>query len=224
MTCSAPSTRWSAGRRQVATTPSTPTNVRALSAKVASGPTATMRAPPSAGPSARATLKFAPCSSAAWGISSRATSSGWIAWNEGSASAWPTAIVAMSASSSAGVAASDAVTSASVALATSISDCAPSSSRRRSRMSPSAPAGITSRKTGSDVAVCTSATCSALPPRSPISHCAPTSCAKVPVFETNCAIHSARNVYGGAGRRPALSAAPARRPASPAPRRAAAGR
>src|SRR3954449_13166320 len=45
-------------------------------------------------------------------------------------------------------------------------------------MSPSAPAGTTRRKTGSVAAVCTRAICRAPPPRSPMSHCAPTVCAQ----------------------------------------------
>jgi len=190
---SAPSSRRVAGRGQRYRTASTPRKDAEFSANAAAGPDAATSSPPIAGPTARATLALAPLSRAARGSSSRGTSSGWTAWKQGEASACPTARTAVRASSRFGVTPSAAVSTASAAEASSISVWLSSSSRRRSRMSPSAPAGMTRRKTGSVAAVCTRAICRALPPRSPMSHCAPTVWAQVPVLATNWAIHRARN-------------------------------
>src|SRR3954462_8523599 len=190
---SAPRRRGGAGRGQRYRTPSTPRKDAAFSANAAAGPAAATSSPPIAGPTARATLALAPLSSAASGSSSRGTSSVWTAWKQGAPSACPTARTAVRASSRFGVTPPAAVNTASAAEASSISVWLSSNSRRRSRMSPSAPAGMTRRKTGSVAAVCTRAICRALPPRSPISHCAPTVWAQVPVLATNWAIHRARN-------------------------------
>jgi hypothetical protein len=43
-------------------------------------------------------------------------------------------------------------------------------------------------KIGSAVAVCTSATSSGPPDRSPMSHWAPTTCIHVPALDANCAM------------------------------------
>ena len=59
-------------------------------------------------------------------------------------------------------------------------------------MSAIAPAGSAVRNTGSVTADCTSATCAGDPPSDPISHTAPTFCIHVPMFDTSCAVHSAR--------------------------------
>ena len=184
-TGSAPSGRRVDGRGQRYRTPSTPTKVAEFSANAAAGPAAATTNPPIAGPTARATLAFAPLSRAASVSSSRGTSSGWTAWKHGAASACPTARTAVRASSRLGVAPPVAVSTASAAAASSITVWLSSSSRRRSRMSPSAPAGMTRRKTGSVAAVWTRAICRALPPRSPMSHCAPTVWAQVPVLATS---------------------------------------
>lgn len=60
-------------------------------------------------------------------------------------------------------------------------------------MSASAPAGTPTRKTGSAVAVWTSATSKAEPPSDPISQTAPTFCIHVPTLDMSCASHSATN-------------------------------
>jgi hypothetical protein len=190
---SVPSGRAAGGRGQRYRTARTPRKDTAFIANAAAGPAAAMSSPPSAGPTARATLAFAPFSSAAWVSSSRGTSSGWTAWKQGAATACPTARSAVSASSPFGVTTSAAVSSASAAAARSISVWLRSSSRRRSTMSPRAPAGTTRRKTGNVAAVWTSATWRAEPPRSPMSHWAPTVWAHVPALATNWAVHSARN-------------------------------
>ena len=191
--CSVPSGRWSDGRFQRASTISTPRNETVLNANVASDPASAISRPPSAGPMARPTFMLTPLSSAACGISSRDTSSGWIAWNDGMVRACPIAISASSPSRLVGVALSVPASSISPAAPASISAWPEISTLRRSRMSPSAPDGTTSRNTGSVVAVWTSAIWSAEPPRSPMSHWAPTVCAHVPMLEANWASHSARN-------------------------------
>jgi hypothetical protein len=97
-----------------------------------------------------------------------------------------------SASSSPGVTASKYVAAASAPADNSIHVCVHRSSRRRSTMSARAPAGSAVRKTGSVTADCTSATCAGDPPSDPISQTAPTFCIHVPMFDTSCAVHSAR--------------------------------
>src|SRR5438309_10719441 len=66
------------------------------------------------------------------------------------------------------------------------------SSRRRSTMSASAPAGNPTRKTGRLVAACTSATTTGEGVREVISHAAPTFCIHVPTLEVTDAIQRAR--------------------------------
>ena len=65
----------------------------------------------------------------------------------------------------------------------SIHDWLTISSRRRSKMSASAPAGSPRRNTGRSVAVCTSATRVGEVVRSPMSHAAPTLCIIEPTFD-----------------------------------------
>jgi hypothetical protein len=62
-------------------------------------------------------------------------------------------------------------------------------------MSPSAPAGSPTMKSGIVTAAWTRAISRALAPRSPISHCVPTVCIHVPTLEASWAIQSAR--YSG---------------------------
>ena len=59
-------------------------------------------------------------------------------------------------------------------------------------MSASAPAGMESRKIGSELAACTSATHSGVGASSTISHPAPTSRIHVPTLAASVAIHSER--------------------------------
>src|SRR6266481_5609177 len=79
------------------------------------------------------------------------------------------------------------------AAAASIQVWVTSSSRRRSTMSATAPAGSPTRKTGRLVALCTSATINGDGDSEVITHAAPTFCIQVPMLETSEAIHSARN-------------------------------
>ena len=60
-------------------------------------------------------------------------------------------------------------------------------------MSPIAPAGTPSKKTGRLVAVWTRATSKAEGARVTINHAAPAFCIQVPMFETALAIHNQRN-------------------------------
>src|SRR4249919_3958260 len=73
------------------------------------------------------------------------------------------------------------------------------SSRRRSTMSASAPAGNPTRKTGRLVAACTSATTTGEGVREVISHAAPTFCIHVPIFDVSDAIQRARNTGSRSG-------------------------
>ena len=186
---SAPNGRRVAGRGQRYRTASTPRNDAEFSANAAAGPAvATSSLPIAVARTARATLALAPLSSAARGSSSRGPVRAGPPGKHGEASACPTPGPPVRASSRFGVTPPAAVNTASAAEANSISVWL-SSSSRRSRMSPSAPAEMTRRKTGSVAAVCTRAICRAPPPRSPMSHCAPTVWAQVPVLATNWAIH-----------------------------------
>jgi hypothetical protein len=86
----------------------------------------------------------------------------------------------------------DHVTTASALAAASIRPWVTSSRRRRSTKSASAPAGTPRSKTGSEPAVWTRATSAGDSLSSSITHTAPMPCMKVPMFETNWAIHSIR--------------------------------
>src|SRR5437773_3503002 len=73
------------------------------------------------------------------------------------------------------------------------------SSRRRSTMSASAPAGNPTRKTGRLVAACTSATTTGEGVREVISHAAPTFCIHVPILEVSDAIQRAQKTGSRSG-------------------------
>ena len=135
---------------------------------------------------------FTPPSVEAWGISSRSTSSGWIACQEGAVSACPVPTAKVNPSSSQAVTSPAMVRAPNNAAEASMNDWLASSTRRRSKMSPTAPAGTANRPIGRLIAVWTSATLSGSRLSVPISHWAPTVCIHVPMFEVNCAIHRAR--------------------------------
>src|SRR4029077_8097782 len=82
---------------------------------------------------------------------------------------------------------------ASSAAATSIQVWVTSSSRRRSTISATAPAGRPTTKTGRLVALCTRATINGDGESDVMAHAALTFCIQVPMLETSEAIHSARN-------------------------------
>ena len=71
---------------------------------------------------------------------------------------------------------------------------------RRSRMSPTAPAGRASTKNGSADAVWMSATYIGPASSDTINHAAPTLCMKVPISETTFAVSRLRNVGERNGR------------------------
>ena len=73
-------------------------------------------------------------------------------------------------------------------------------SRRRSTMSPMAPAGNAKRKNGRVEAVCVSATYSGLAPIDTMSHAAPTLCMNVPTSDTTSAMSSWRKIGVRSGR------------------------
>src|SRR4051794_39721789 len=95
------------------------------------------------------------------------------------------------------------------AATTSIHVCVKISQRRRSVKSASAPAGIVIRKTGSVVAVWTSATGSGDVASIVISQEAATVCIHVPTFERTDAIHIARNIPCRSGIHARLTGFPA---------------
>jgi hypothetical protein len=170
----------------------TPTNEAALARKTAPGLVAATSTPPIAGPTARAMFMETPFKAAAWGISSRSTSSGWTACHEGRSTADPRPMPNVSASTVQMPIWCISVSAPRTAAQISMNNWLASISLRRSKMSPIAPAGSPIRNVGSVVAVCTSETVSAVPPSETISHCAPTVCIHVPTFETVWAIQSAR--------------------------------
>lgn len=113
-----------------------------------------------------------------------------------------------------------AVTSASAAAPVSMSPCAPSNNRRRSRMSPSAPAGSTSRKDRQarrGLHERHEQRAAAKVAHEPLRA---DDCAHVPVFETNAAIHSQRNVAERSG---PIAPRPGRRSAQAGVRRQRSG-
>ena len=193
-TCSGGSVLTGGGRRQAATTASTPRNETALRTKTGPGPEGGNEQPTERRPqrSGRA-VNAAPLSEIAAGSSARGTISGVIAQNTGSPTAVPTPRAAVKPSSSPGVAASASVTAPSPAATSSCQPWVAMIIRRRSTTSARAPPGSASTKAGSDWAVWTSATSAADAVSDVMSHDAATSCIQVPRFETRVASQIARN-------------------------------
>src|SRR4051794_30706397 len=161
--------------------------------KAQPGPAAATSTPPRAGPTARPTFMLALLSTAAWGICSRGTSCGWSACQAGRRSASPIPTTSVSPSSDQAPILSASVRPARRPAAATASSWLAMSRRRRSTMSPSAPAGSASSTTGRLIAVWTSATISAECSSVTISHCAATVCIQVPTFDSSCAANSSRN-------------------------------
>src|SRR5882672_6966046 len=160
-------------------------NEAALRRKTAHGPDAPMMKPPSAGPIARATLKLTTLSVIAAGKSVGRTNSGVIACQTGLLIAVPTPRRKVSESRRAGVIWPINARTPIAPAATTIQICMTSSSRRRSTMSASAPAGRAT-STGEGVSEV-------------INHDSPTSCIHVPMLDTTVAIQSARNTDSRSG-------------------------
>src|SRR5216684_2832573 len=193
ITRSAGSMARGASRRQRYTTTSTATNDTALSANTRAGPAAATRTPPRAGPVARPMFTGNALSVTARVSSDGGTSSDAIACHVGVFIATPTPRANVNARSVVAVIRPRNASTASSPAATSIQHCVTSSSRRRSTISATAPAGSPTTKTGRLVALCTRATINGDGESEVIAHAAPTFCIQVPMLETSEAIQSARN-------------------------------
>src|SRR6266436_1655020 len=180
-------------RRQRYTTTSTATNDTALSANTRAGPAAATRIPPRAGPIARPMLTGNALSVTAWVSSDGGTSSDVIACHVGVFIATPIPRANVNARSVVAVIRPRNARTASSPAATSIQHCVTSSSRRRSTISATAPAGSPTTRTGRLVALCTRATINGDGESEVMAHAAQTFCIHVPMLETSEAIHSARN-------------------------------
>src|SRR6266446_9526553 len=199
ITRSAGSRARSASRRQRYTTTSTATNDTALSANTSAGPAAATRMPPRAGPIARPMFTGNALSVTAWVSSDGGTSSDVIACHVGGFIATPIPRANVKARSVVAVIRPRKASTASSPAATSIQLCVTSSSRRRSTISATAPAGSPTRKTGRLVALCTRATMKGDGESDVMAHAALTFCIHVPMLETSEAIHSARNTGRDSG-------------------------
>src|SRR5262245_23718566 len=197
-------------RRHRYMTTSTATNDTAFSAKTSVGPLAAIRMLPRAGPMARPMLTGSAFSATARMSSDGGTSSAVIACQVGVFIATPIPSAKVKASSIVAVMASAKASTASSALAASIHVWVTSSSRRRSTISATAPAGKPTTRTGRLVALCTRATINGDGESEVIDHAAPTFCIHVPTLETSDAIHSARNTGcdSGAQAEPAVPSLP----------------
>src|SRR5438128_4174397 len=193
ITRSAGSRARGASRRQRYTTTSTATNDTALSAKTRAGPAAATRTPPTAGPIARPMCTGNALSVTARVSSGGGTSSDVMACHVGVFIAAPMPRANVSPRSVVAVIRPANVSTARSPAATSIQHCVTSSSRRRSTISATAPAGSPTTKTGRLVALCTRATINGDGESDVMAHAALTFCIHVPMLETSEAIHSARN-------------------------------
>src|SRR6266850_2537463 len=178
---------------------STAASAGAWRAKTSAGPAAATRTPPTAGPIARPMLIGSAFSATARVSSDGGTSSGVIACQVGVFIAAPIPSANVKTRSVVGVMRSTNARTASSAAATSIQVWVTSSSRRRSTISATAPAGSPTRKTGRLVALCTRATINGDGESEVIVHAAPTFCIQVPMLDTSEAIHSARNTRCDSG-------------------------
>src|SRR5258705_1553198 len=140
------------------------------------------------------------------------TSSGVIACQVGVFIATPIPSANVKTRSVVGVMRSTNAKTASSAAATSIQVWVTSSSRRRSTMSATAPAGSPTTKTGRLVALCTRATINGDGDSEVIAHAAPTFCIQVPMLETSEAIQRARNTGCDSGAQADSAAVPSSPP------------
>src|SRR5947199_9398028 len=146
-----------------------------------------------AGPTARPMLIGSAFSATARVSSDRGTSSDVIACQVGVFIATPIPSADVKTRSVGGVTRPTNAKTASSAAAASIQVWVTSSSRRRSTISATAPAGSPTTKTGRLVALCTRATINGDGESEVIAHAAPTFCIQVPMLETSEEIQSARN-------------------------------
>src|SRR6266446_7452041 len=193
ITRSAGSRARGASRRKRYTTTSTATNDTALSANTSAGPDAATSTPPRAGPIARPMFTGNALSVTARVSSDGGTSSDVMACQVGVFIATPMPRANVNARSVVAVIRPRNASTASSPAARSIQLCVTSSSRRRSTISATAPAGSPTTKTGRLVALCTRATMKGDGESEVMAHAALTFCIHVPMLETSEAIHSARN-------------------------------
>ena len=164
----------------------------ALAMKAASGPRAAISTPPSAGPMARAMLNAMALSVTAAASSSAPTISRTAVCQAGPFSAVPMPSAKVRSSRPAGSRWPSIRSTASQIETSAIHSWAMISTRRRSRMSATAPATSAKISTGAWVAVWTSATMSGVPASEVMSQAAPTPWISVPRLETRLAVHTMR--------------------------------
>src|SRR6202023_186664 len=192
--------RLTTGRFQRRMTRITPTNETALIRNAIPTPANATTAPASAGPMARAKLNSMPLSADAAGRSSFSTSSGSTARHVGDSKASPEDNANVRIRRSSGDMSPASVNPATSDATAIIHVSVPRMILRRSRMSPTAPAGRASTKKGSADAVWMSATYIGPALSDTISQAAPTLCMKVPISETTFAVSRLRNVGERNGR------------------------
>ena len=178
----------------------TPMKESTFATNAAPIPTAAIREPASAGPTARARLNSIPLSAEADASSSFGTSSGRTARHVGVSNASPAERANVSASNSHGVIWPVMVSTAITIATEAIHDSVNRISLRRSNMSPAEPAGRASRKNGSEEAVCVRAIYIGPAPSDTINHAAPTLCMNVPISEITSAISKFRKTAIRSGR------------------------
>jgi len=159
----------------------TPKNDAAFSRNDHPDPAAATTIPPSAGPTARATLNPAEFSATADACRAGETTSGVIACHAGSFITAPSPIRNVNTSNTQGSTEWRSVKTPSAAAATTIQPWVNNKRRRRSTMSASAPAGSTTRNTGMAPAACTRLTISGEVVSCVMYQPAPTFCIHVPV-------------------------------------------
>src|SRR5436189_1476523 len=180
------------GRFHRATSTITPAKDTTLRANAAPTPATAMITPASAGPTARAKLNSMPLSADAAARSSFLTISGRTARHVGVSIASPAERANVRTSSSHGETRPMIVATASTVATPTIQNSVYRISRRRSTMSPMAPAGNAKTKNGRADAVCVSATYIGPAPSETMSHAAPTVCMNVPMSDMTSAISRLR--------------------------------
>src|SRR5580698_2581386 len=170
----------------------TPKNDAAFSRNATPDPAMAITIPPSAGPTARATLNPTEFNATAGACCAGETISGVMACHAGSFITAPRPSTNVNPSRIQGVTFPNSVKMPSSAAAATIQPWVISRKRRRSTMSASAPAGKMTRKTGSVVAACTRPTMNGDIVSWVISQPEPTFCIQVPVYEITAATQSER--------------------------------
>src|SRR5436305_3721276 len=185
----------------------TPKNDAAFSRNDDPEPANATTIPPSAGPTARATLNPAEFSATADPCCAGETTSGVMACHAGSFITAPIPSRNVNASNDQGPTAWNNVRTPRARAATIIQLWVNNSSRRRSTMSARAPAGSTATNTGIAEAACTRLTIRGESESCVMSQPAPTFCIHVPLYETTAAIQSDRKsgsdngIHAESGRR-----------------------